>query len=48
MIIISNCRNSISKVVYHSSEINHEEPIASSQLVEVVLSFIDRLNQIYI
>ena len=32
----------------YSSEINQDEPIASSQLVEVVLSFMNTVNQICI
>jgi len=33
---------------YYSSEINQDEPIASSQLVEVLLSFMNTVNQICI
>ena len=33
---------------YYSSEINQDEPIASSQLVDVLLSFMNRVNQICI
>ena len=33
---------------YYSSEINQDEPMASSQLVEVLLSFMNTINQICI
>jgi len=37
-------RHNLSKLVTYSSEINQDKPIASSQVFELLLSFINRIK----